>query len=124
MKQMLLSQLKTLPTKWLIGGFVVGMLLVDMLIVRQRFAPHSIDAANLPTYTLVTIAKFDGTDPSQPILLAYHGQVYDVSAGREQFYGPGQSYHSLVGKDSSALLDIAGGDIIRRKYQVVGKLIP
>jgi len=49
-------------------------------------------------------------------------KVYDVSSGRKQYYDPGKPYHMLAGTDASALLKIAGGDIIARKYPVVGRL--
>jgi predicted heme/steroid binding protein len=71
------------------------------------------------TYTATELSQYIGIDPSKPILLALDGLVYDVTAGRE-FYQPGGSYHDLAGKDSSTELHLVGGDIIKRKYPVVG----
>jgi predicted heme/steroid binding protein len=56
--------------------------------------------------------------------LALDGYVYDVSAGREEYYNKGKPYHELVGKDSSQMLHIAGADLIRKKYPVVGIYTP
>ncbi|KAG8975359.1 hypothetical protein FRB90_009550, partial [Tulasnella sp. 427] len=39
-------------------------------------------------YTESMLAKYDGTDPEKPLLLALDGIVYDVSEGRRT-YGPG-----------------------------------
>lgn len=47
------------------------------------------------------LASCDGLhDPDAPLWLAIKGRVYDVSAGRS-FYGPGQRYHSFLGKDAT-----------------------
>lgn len=67
------------------------------------------------------LAKYDGNDPSLPIYLGLDGNVYDVTPGKK-FYATGGAYHSLAGRDSSAMLHIAGGEIIKKKYKVVGKL--
>lgn len=67
------------------------------------------------------LKRYDGTDPNLPIYIGLDGLIYDVTAGKE-FYQPGGVYHFLAGKDSSTELHIAGSDIIKRKYQVVGKL--
>ena len=37
-------------------------------------------------YTVAELAKYDGTDPEKPILLAFNGDVFDVTKGK-QFYG-------------------------------------
>jgi predicted heme/steroid binding protein len=75
----------------------------------------------LPVFTTDSLARYDGTDPTKPVYLAMDGWVYDVSPGREEFYQPGKPYHDLVGKDSTAMLRVAGGEIIKRKYAVVGQ---
>ncbi|KKR31495.1 MAG: hypothetical protein UT63_C0068G0005 [Candidatus Gottesmanbacteria bacterium GW2011_GWC2_39_8] len=67
------------------------------------------------------LSKFNGTDPNKPIYIAYNGEVYDVSGGRN-FYKPGGTYHFLAGRDSTSELNIAGGAIIKRKYPVIGVL--
>jgi len=74
------------------------------------------------TYTEAELAQYIGVDPTKPILLALDGLVYDVTAGRE-FYQPGGSYHDLAGKDSSNELHLFGGNIIKRKYPVVGTFV-
>lgn len=38
--------------------------------------------------TVKQLLKYDGKDPTKPILLAVCGQIYDVSRGKG-FYGPG-----------------------------------
>jgi len=55
--------------------------------------------------TLEELAEFDGralpdSEERAPLLLAIRGRIYDVSAGGA-FYGPGRSYHKLVGKDAT-----------------------
>lgn len=76
----------------------------------------------LPKFTSEELKKYDGTDPSRPIYLALDGNVYDVTKGSE-FYRVGGSYHYLAGKDSSFELHIVGGDIIKRKYPIIGRLV-
>lgn len=76
--------------------------------------------APLPTtFNTQTLAQYDGSDPSLPILIAFEGNVYDVTPGRS-FYEPGAGYHFLAGTDGTKLLQVIGGDIIKRKYKVVG----
>ena len=75
----------------------------------------------LPEYDSEALMRFDGTDPNKPIYLALDGLVYDVSMGREMYYGPGESYHYLVGRDASQPLHVFGAEIIKKKYQVVGR---
>ena len=77
--------------------------------------------SNLTEFSLEELAKFDGTDPQKPIYIGMNGLVYDVTEGRN-YYEPNGSYHFLAGKDSSDQLNLIGGDIIKRKYPVIGKL--
>lgn len=72
-------------------------------------------------FTAAELGKYDGSNPALPIYLALDGNVYDVTPGKK-FYAVGGSYHSLAGRDSSAMLHLVGGDIIKKKYKVVGKL--
>ncbi|TVY35004.1 Cytochrome P450 regulator [Lachnellula subtilissima] len=51
-------------------------------------------------YTDADLARYDGSNPDLPILLAINGTIYDVSAGRK-FYGPGGSYSFFAGADAS-----------------------
>lgn len=78
--------------------------------------------AELPVYTIESIKQFDGSDPNKPIYIGYDGNVYDVSPGRDAFYGPNKAYNYLTGKDSTTELNIAGGSIIKNKYKIVGIL--
>lgn len=79
-------------------------------------------SANVRQFTLRELNKFDGSDPALPIYLAFSGNVYDVTSGKS-YYQPGGVYHYLAGRDASVELHIAGGEIIKRKYPVVGRLI-
>lgn len=88
---------------------------------RNHATPVNANTSNLKTYTIEDLKPFDGSDPQKPIYIAMNGYVYDVSAGRS-FYEIGGSYHYLAGKDSSSELNLIGGDIIKRKYPVVGIL--
>lgn len=41
------------------------------------------------------LAKYDGSDPSLPLLICVKGIIFDVSPGRD-FYGPGElSYEDI-----------------------------
>ncbi|WFD35335.1 dihydrofolate reductase [Malassezia cuniculi] len=51
-------------------------------------------------FTEAELAKFDGTNPNLPILLAVRGDVFDVTAGKS-FYAPGSGYSIFTGKDAS-----------------------
>lgn len=75
----------------------------------------------LKTFSKQELSKYDGSDANLPIYLAMDGYVYDITPGKE-FYIPGGPYHDLAGKDSSAMLHIAGGGIIKNKYKIVGTL--
>ena len=68
------------------------------------------------------LSKYNGSDPKKPIYMGYEGKVYDVSAGAG-FYAAGKTYNYLTGRDATAELNEVGvGEIIVRKYPVVGKL--
>lgn len=73
-------------------------------------------------YTEADLAQYDGTDPDMPIYIGFNGKVYDVTAGKD-YYQTGGSYHYLAGRDSSVELNQIGGDIIVKKYPVIGILI-
>lgn len=78
--------------------------------------------SQLKNFTVEELKKFDGSNPDLPIYMAYNGDVYDVTAGRE-FYQTDGPYHDLAGKDSTSELNIAGGGIIKVKYTIIGRLI-
>ncbi len=104
---------------WIYGGLaLVNVLLVTLWV--NRLQPVVSGVTQLPSFDAVSLSQYGGDDPDKPIYLAMDGFVYDVTAGRDDYYGPGMPYHYLVGKDSSALLHIAGGAIIRSKYRIVG----
>jgi predicted heme/steroid binding protein len=72
-------------------------------------------------FTPEELSKYNGSDESKPIYVGLNGKVYDVSERRD-LYGQGGTYNFFAGKDSSIYLNIMGGDIIERKYPVVGYL--
>lgn len=78
---------------------------------------------DLPAMNITELSKYDGTNPDLPIYLALDGEIYDITPGKE-FYQVGGPYHDLAGKDSSTELHFIGGNIIRRKYKVVARLVP
>nr|CAG8440260.1 9753_t:CDS:2 [Entrophospora candida] len=80
------------------------------LVIHKYQPPPSKDSVNPnlqpPKDTLFTpaeLAKYDGTDASQPIYVAIKGTIFDVTTKRES-YGPGGSYHVFAGKDASKAL--------------------
>lgn len=79
--------------------------------------------SNSREFTSEELSLFNGDDPNLPVYLAMDGFVYDVTAGRANFYDPQMPYHYLAGRDASTDLHLAGGGIIKMKYQVIGTLI-
>lgn len=73
------------------------------------------------SFTREQLSRYNGTQSDKPIYLAFEGNVYDVTQGY-RFYAAGGTYHFLAGRDATSELRIAGGDIIKRKYPVVGIL--
>ncbi|KAJ3247546.1 hypothetical protein HDU78_003959 [Chytriomyces hyalinus] len=55
------------------------------------------------TITLTTeeLKQYDGKDPNKPVYLAINGRVYDVTAGRDKYYGPGGGYSFFSGVDAA-----------------------
>ncbi|KAK6203179.1 uncharacterized protein RJT21DRAFT_119326 [Scheffersomyces amazonensis] len=64
----------------------------------------NIDIKSLPILTRSQLSLYNGEDKSQ-IYVAIRGYAYDVSENTKS-YGPGRSYHKLVGKDVSRLLGL------------------
>lgn len=61
-----------------------------------------VEIATLPILTRLQLATYNGS--IRPLLyVGIRGYVYDVSSNQKN-YGPGKSYHKLVGKDVSRLL--------------------
>ncbi len=109
---------------WLIISlFAIFLLAMDLLLIRKRVSSATVPQ-NMPIYSESELAKYSGENGDKPILLALDGLVYDVSPGAADFYAPGESYHYLVGKDSSVLLHVFGDKLIRDKYKVVGVYKP
>jgi predicted heme/steroid binding protein len=109
--------------KFFIWFVLTISLLSSLFMVWSSARPAVLSSSSDAVFTPEHLSRFDGTDPNQPTYLALNGLVYDISAGRDEFYAPGKPYHYLAGKDSTQELMIAGDVIIRRKYPVVGKLI-
>lgn len=65
---------------------------------------RSIDISKLPLFTRPELAAYNGIHKKQ-IYIAVKGFVYDVT-NNDKNYGPGKSYHKLVGKDCSRLLGL------------------
>lgn len=102
--------------------FIMTTLYVDVVVIRSR---RDTPKQNVyENFSAESIAKYNGEQDNLPVLLALDGLVYDVSAGKDDFYGVGQSYHYLVAKDASSWLHIYGADLIKNKYPVVGVYVP
>lgn len=79
--------------------------------VVGRFWPNMFDGAQydstgLRYYTREELAKYDGSDPSLPLLLGMNGDVFDVTEKGSGFYGKGAAYNCFAGKDSTRALSI------------------
>ncbi|KAI8835038.1 cytochrome b5-like heme/steroid binding domain-containing protein, partial [Chytriomyces cf. hyalinus JEL632] len=55
----------------------------------------------LLTLTTEELRQYDGKDPNKPVYLAINGRVYDVTAGREKYYGPDGGYNFFSGVDAA-----------------------
>ena len=120
-----LGILNSIKYKGYLVSFIFALLVVAGFawFFRGTSSAKNTSYENLPTMRTAELAQFDGTDQSKPIYLGFEGLVYNVTSGRE-YYQTGGTYHFLAGKDSTTDLKIAGGEIIKRKYQVVAKLAP
>lgn len=90
--------------------------------IAQSQALSKVSQQDLPVMRAVDLSQYDGTDLTKPIYIGLNGYVYDVSAGKD-YYKVDGTYHYLAGKDSSQELNLIGGDIIQKKYPIVGKLV-
>jgi len=77
--------------------------------------------ASLHIFTSQELSSYDGVKDDKTYI-GFHCIVYDVTAGKDQFYAEGKGYHYLVGRDATKQLEIFGGDIIESKYPKVGLL--
>lgn len=64
----------------------------------------NIDIKTLPIYTRMQLAQYNG-EYKREIYVGIRGYIYDVTSNSKS-YGPGKSYHKLVGKDVSRLLGL------------------
>ena len=115
-----LKNLKITKTTKIVILVALTLLSVDIYIFSKVGQKTVVVDSSLKIFDTTELARYNGEDQTLPIYLAYDGYVYDVTAGKADFYGPGQPYHDLVAKDSSALLNMFGGEIIKQKYEVVG----
>lgn len=113
-----------IKTSLIVAVVLAGMLFTDYRLVNGVTNPKPAGAEDLPVFNQEQLAEYTGDDPAKPVYLALDGYVYDVSPGRADFYDPGESYHYLTGKDSSQLLHLVGGNIIKSKYKIVGVYRP
>ena len=73
------------------------------LFGRTTATPPPLPEAEERDYSLDELRRYDGSDPTKPLLLAVRGHVYDVGRGRD-FYGPGGPYGMFAGKDCTRAL--------------------
>ena len=103
-----------------VGAFILLLIVMDWIFIRSVGQRVVVPIEGLRVYSTQDLSIYSGEKADEPILLAMDGFVYDVSSGRDDFYGPGQPYHDLAGKDASIPLQLFGASIIRGKYKVVG----
>lgn len=111
-------QKKILIKKFLL---IVLVFVVYLLIKINLFPVSDCDNLDIPVFNESSISVFNGQDLNKPVYIAYQGCVYDVTSGRDKFYGLDMEYNYLTGRDSTKELNIAGGGIIKSKYKLVGK---
>ncbi|KKR05718.1 MAG: hypothetical protein UT34_C0002G0225 [candidate division WS6 bacterium GW2011_GWF2_39_15] len=99
-----------------------GTYVTRMIQVGKTRQVAGIKKEGLSVYKRSDLSKYNGAIKGRPILIGLNGYVYDVTEGKK-FYEPGGTYHYLAGKDSSSELNLIGGDIIRRKYPIVGVIV-
>lgn len=107
-------------------GILIGIAILAVLsfMSNANYKNTSVENSGmqLEEFTSAELALYDGTDTTKRILVGLDGMVYDVTSGKE-YYQKGGSYNWLVGKDSSKELNLIGGEIIKKKYPIVGKLV-
>lgn len=72
----------------------------------NEFQAHNaqVSLETLPFFSRGQLSRFNGVD-SPELYVAIRGYIYDVTSNSKN-YGPGKSYHKLVGKDCSRLLGL------------------
>ena len=81
----------------LLGTWLYGKIWVRKTIHKPEFEPDP-----NRQFTLLQLAAYDGIQ-KRSIFVGVHGFVFDVSSAVDR-YGPGSSYASLAGRDSSRFL--------------------
>jgi membrane-associated progesterone receptor component len=76
---------------------------IAKLLGKEEEPRAPLPEAEQRDYSLSELARYDGSDQSQPLLIAIRGYVYDVTRGRD-FYGPGGPYGMFAGKDCTRAL--------------------
>ncbi|KAG7839912.1 hypothetical protein KL942_002711 [Ogataea angusta] len=54
-------------------------------------------------FTLEQLAAFNGIDRTLPVYISINGTVFDVTAARDEHYGPGCTYQAFSGRDCTRL---------------------
>lgn len=106
------------------SGIVFVLLTISLYSGYHYFIKKQCDISKYSTFPAFTendLSKYDGVN-DEKVYVGYHCLVYDVTEGKDMYYGEGKGYHYLVGRDSSKQLEIFGGDIIETKYPIVGVL--
>ena len=65
---------------------------------------ETFDEYGLRLYTRKELKRYDGSDPSLPILIGMAGDVFDVTEKGSVYYAKGGSYNVFAGKDSTRAL--------------------
>lgn len=120
--------IKTSFGKWnilvAIVGFAFFFLGYSYINATQKKVDiiSEVGISDLTEYKDIDLNKYNGDNPEELILIGLNGWVYDATPGFD-FYNKQGPYHYLAGRDSSTELNLVGGDIIKKKYKIVGRLI-
>ena len=115
---------KSVSTVFVYGVFfilVIGSIVWTATNISQRTPVIQTTSSTVKKISKQELSEYNDSGKHQQILLAYEGSVYDVTAGKE-FYGTGGPYHFLAGTDATAMLHIAGGSIVQKKYPIIALL--
>lgn len=102
---------------------IIIIVIISLYFLYKYFFSTKSQCSDLevPVFNAEELSKYKGTKENNPIYLAFEGCVYDVTEGKDKFYGPDMEYNYLTGVDATSELHIAGGGIIKSKYKIVGK---
>jgi len=110
------------------GVIILVFLSIGIVYILKRnntpcaqFGKLHPEYGELHLFTSQELSSYDGIKDDKTYI-GFHCIVYDVTAGKDQFYAEGKGYHYLVGRDATKQLEIFGGDIIESKYPKVGLL--